>query len=70
MRQAEAVKVHVERLAAAAVSGHVTDAETSRWVAGLDSMLADKLANAGLIAKQERRHWPHSSTATLPSGLT
>ncbi len=54
MRQAEAVKVHVERLAAAAVSGHVTDAETSRWVAGLDSTLADKLANVGLIAKQER----------------
>jgi integrase len=45
---------HVERLAAAAVSGHVTDAETSRWVSNLDSVLADKLANVGLIARQER----------------
>ena len=52
-RNAEAVKVKVEQLAAAAISGHAIDADTSRWVASLDSVMAEKLANAGLIPKPE-----------------
>jgi len=52
-RQAEAVKVKVEQLVAAAISGHAVDAETSRWVAGLDEVLADRLAAVGLIPQRE-----------------
>ena len=33
-KQAEAVKVHVERLIASTITGHVVDDETARWVAG------------------------------------
>jgi hypothetical protein len=52
-RNAEAVKVKVEQLAAAAISGHAIDADTSRWVASLDSVMAEKLAKAGLVPKRE-----------------
>ncbi len=48
-KQAEAVKVHVERLIASSIMGHVVDDETARWVANLDTVLADKLARVGLI---------------------
>ena len=40
-RDAEAIKVKVERLAAASISGHPPDDETSRWVAGLDEKLRE-----------------------------
>ena len=49
---AEAVKVRVERLSAATLAGHVVDDETARWVASLDSAMADKLSRAGLISKR------------------
>jgi len=52
-RVAEAVKVRVEHLAAAAITGHALDAETARWVAELSDSLADKLAKVGLIAERE-----------------
>jgi len=52
-RNAEAVKVKVEQLAAAAISEHAIDADTSRWVASLDTVMAEKLANAGLIPRRE-----------------
>jgi hypothetical protein len=52
-RNAEAVKVKVEQLAAASISGHVIDADTSRWVASLDAVMVEKLANAGLVPKRE-----------------
>ena len=48
-KQAEAVKVHVERLIASSIVGHSVDDETARWVANLDTVLADKLARVGLI---------------------
>lgn len=54
-RQAEAVKVKVEQLASAAETGHAPDAETSRWVADLDAVLADKLARVGLVPEREAR---------------
>jgi integrase len=52
-RNAEAVKVKVEQLAAAAISGHAIDADTSRWVASLESVMAEKLVIAGLIPMRE-----------------
>ena len=53
-RIAEGVKVKVEHLAGAAMTGHALDDETARWVAGLDKIMADKLAAVGLIAKSDR----------------
>ena len=48
-RTAEAVKVRVEHLAAAAMTGHSVDDETARWVVGLDDAIRDKLASVGLV---------------------
>jgi len=53
-RTAEAVKVKVEALVMAAITGSPLDDEVSRWVAGLDSGMADKLAAIGLIAARRR----------------
>ncbi len=52
-RMAEAVRLRVEHLAAASITGHAVDDETARWVANLDDTLRDKLAAAGLVS---RRH--------------
>jgi integrase len=52
-RVAEEVKVKVEALNAAAISGVSWDAETARWVAGLAPVLADRLARAGLIPRRQ-----------------
>ena len=52
-RQAEAVKSKVEQLNVASITGHVVDEETARWLADLDSVLADKLAAVGLIAPRD-----------------
>ena len=52
-RTAEAVKVRVEDLNTAAITGHAPSDETARWVAGLDCVLADKLAAVGLIPRQQ-----------------
>jgi hypothetical protein len=46
-RTAEAIKVHVERLVAAAIGGHAPADETTRWVTTLDDALAGKLAKVG-----------------------
>ena len=51
-RVAEAVKVKFERLNAAAIAGHAPDDETTRWLAGLEQVLADKLAK-GLMPRRE-----------------
>lgn len=52
-RIAEEIKVRVEALLAAAVSGYAIDNETAAWVARLSEELAGKLAAAGLIPKRE-----------------
>ena len=52
-RMAEAVRIRVEHLAAAAVTGHALDSETGRWVAELGDDLADKLARVGLVPRRE-----------------
>ena len=52
-RQAEAVKVHVERLVHAKITGHPPDADTARWLTTIDDKLADRLARVGLIDKRD-----------------
>lgn len=54
-RQADAVKVRVEQLAAAAITGHTIDSETAAWIANLEPMMADRLAAVGLIPDHEKR---------------
>ncbi len=51
-RMAEEIKVKVEALNAAAISGLPVDNETAAWVSRLGDDLADKLAAVGLIAKR------------------
>ena len=58
-RTAEAIKIKVEQLNTATIAGHTPDDETARWLAGLDQVLAKKLARAGLIVDPDRH------TATL-----
>ena len=53
-RAAEAIKVKVENLVAAALSGCGWDNETARWVAARPDLLADKLAAVGLIPKRTK----------------
>lgn len=52
-RQAESVRGHVENLLAAAITGHVPQDETSRWVAALPGLLRKHLAKVGLVAALE-----------------
>ena len=52
-RQAEAIKVHVERLVHATMSRHPADPDTSRWLAQIDTQLADRLSRVGLIPKRD-----------------
>jgi len=58
---AEAVKVHVERLVAASITGHAVANDTAAWLAGLDTVMTGKLAAVGLI--------PRRGTATLAGFL-
>jgi len=51
-RTAVAVKVKVEALNTAAITGQPVDDEVARWVAGLDTLMADKLASVGLITRR------------------
>ena len=53
MRHAEAIKVKIEAIVSAGISGHAIDDETARWVSSLDEMLATKLSRVGLIPKRE-----------------
>jgi integrase len=52
-RQAEAVKVHVERLDHASITGHPVDSATARWLIQIDKKLADRLAAVGLVEKRD-----------------
>lgn len=53
LRQAEAVKVKIEDLVSAAITGHPASDETSRWLVTLDQDLYDKLAAVDLVRKRE-----------------
>ncbi len=48
-RHAETVRLRLEHLVAASLTGGAPDAETSRWVADLDDALHAKLAAVGLV---------------------
>ena len=52
LKQAEYVKVHIEQLVGALITGHAVADETARWVAQVDQRLADKLNRVGLVPKQ------------------
>ena len=52
-RIAETVKLRVELLVAAKLTGHAIDDETARWLAGLDKTMTDKLAAVGLVPRRE-----------------
>src|SRR4051794_16943425 len=53
-RQAEAVKLRVESLNAAAQAKVPWDGELAAWVSGVGDELADRLAAAGLIPARTR----------------
>ena len=57
-RVAEAIKVRVERIAAAKESHSGLDRETAKWVADLDEKLARKLVRVGLIDSPEHKAMP------------
>lgn len=51
-RQAEAVKLRIEDLAASKISGGAPSDETSRWLAAIDDTLRNRLAAVGLAEKR------------------
>lgn len=53
MKAVQGVLVRVEHLVMASITGDALDDATSRWLAGLDSKLFDKLAAVALVAKRE-----------------
>ncbi len=48
-KAAETVRIRVECLLAAGITGTPLDNETAQWVANLDQVMSDKLARVGLI---------------------
>jgi hypothetical protein len=58
---AESIKIRIETIQAAKITGHPLDSETAQWLAGLDPELAEKLANVGLI--------PQASSSSLGAFL-
>lgn len=53
-RQAEAIRIKVEELLAASITGHAPSEEVSHWVARLPEKLADRLASVGLIQRRRQ----------------
>ncbi len=53
MKNANSVRVHVERLVAAQISGSAVDDVTSVWLNKLDQTMIDKLAKVDLIKARE-----------------
>jgi integrase len=52
-RLAEEVKIKVEALNSAAISGHAVDDEVARWLVKLDHIMVEKLAAVGLVPRRE-----------------
>jgi integrase len=52
-KNAAAVKVRIEDLISAQITGHPPQDATARWVKDLDEKMADKLARVGLIPERE-----------------
>ena len=53
MRQAEAIKLRIEDLISARISGHAPSDATSHWLASLDDKMIKKLAKVGLAKQRE-----------------
>lgn len=53
LKSVREIKLKVEALNYAAITGHSVDAETARWVADRDQVLSEKLAAVGLIPRRE-----------------
>ena len=53
LRHAQSVKVKIEDLVSASVTGGSPRDDTTRWLASLDAALHDKLAHAGLADRRE-----------------
>jgi hypothetical protein len=58
VKQAEKVKTHIEHLVASVITQHPIDSETAKWVSGLESRLAEKLARVGLIPERLEQSEP------------
>ncbi len=52
-RDADAIRLRVEKLLSAKISGHAVDNETAKWLSSLEPALRSKLAAAGLVAAGE-----------------
>ena len=52
-RTARSIKIKIEALVQATITGFAPDDETSRWVAELDITMAEKLCRVGLLPKRE-----------------
>lgn len=53
MKDAEAIRTKLETILACKLSQRPFDAETAKWIGGLDPVLADRIASAGLIPPRE-----------------
>lgn len=53
MKNATSVRVHVERIVSARISGHALDDVTALWLSKLDKTMIDKLSKVGLIEARE-----------------
>ncbi len=51
---ATAIKVKIEQIVSAKITGAPLDSETAHWVADLDDVMADKLAAVHLVALRTR----------------
>ena len=52
-RDADAVKLHVERLVAASITGHAVPNDTAEWLTTIGGRLCDRLAAVGLVPQRE-----------------
>jgi integrase len=50
---AQGVRVKIEALVAASITGQAFDNETAHWLAAVDTVMADKLAAVGLVPKRQ-----------------
>ena len=53
LKSVREIKLKVEALNYAAITGHSVDSETARWIADREQPLLEKLAKVGLIARPE-----------------
>ena len=68
MRQAEAFRVRVELLLHSNCVGHAPDPETAGWLAGLDEVMRDRLARAGIV--KPAAHCNTTSQAQRPNTMS